>query len=157
MRIGFGYDAHAFAPGRPLVLGGVDLGYHMGLAGHSDADAAVHALIDAICGAVCLGDIGTLFPDTDPKYSGISSLLLLESTAKLALGYGYRLGNCDITIVAQAPKIVPFAMQMRENIANALNVQASCVSIKATTEEGMGFSGRGEGIKCYAVCLMQKI
>ena len=153
-RIGHGYDAHRFAEGRRLVLGGVVIPYEFGLSGHSDADAAVHALIDALLGAAALGDIGGLFPDTDARWKDADSVMLLKKTVDILRREGYNVGNADLTIVAQSPKLSPYAAQMRQNIAAALGVDIGRVSVKSTTEEGMGFTGRGEGIAAHAVCLI---
>ena len=152
--MGHGYDAHRFAEGRRLVLGGVAIPYELGLSGHSDADAAVHALIDALLGAAALGDIGGLFPDTDARRKDADSILLLKETAEILRREGYGTVNADLTVIAQSPKLSPYAARMRENIAAALGVDIGRVSVKATTEEGMGFTGRGEGIAAHAVCLI---
>lgn len=154
MRIGHGYDAHRLAEGRPLVLGGVRVPYERGLLGHSDADAPLHAVCDALLGAAALGDIGDHFPDSDPRYSGADSRELLRETARLVRGAGYTLVNIDVTIIAEAPKLAPYIPAMRREIARAAGVEESAVSVKATTEEGMGFSGRGEGIATHAVALI---
>ncbi|MDR0858636.1 MAG: 2-C-methyl-D-erythritol 2,4-cyclodiphosphate synthase [Oscillospiraceae bacterium] len=153
-RIGHGYDAHRFSPGRKLILGGVEVPYEKGLDGHSDADAAVHALIDALLGALALGDIGQWFPTNDETYENANSLRLLQTVAKKLTGY--TIANVDITIVAQAPKLSSFLPQMRANIAGTLSVGISQVSVKATTEEQMGFTGRVEGIAAHAVALLVK-
>ena len=155
-RVGTGYDAHRLREGRRLVLGGVEIPHDRGLDGHSDADVAVHALMDAILGALALGDIGRHFPDSDPAYEGISSVLLLEKVARLALENGYTVGNADVTIVAQRPKLAPFIPQMRERMAEAMGVPADRVSVKATTTERMGFEGEETGISAQAAVLMQK-
>lgn len=155
MRIGFGYDVHALTEGRSLVLGGIGIPWERGLSGHSDADVVLHALMDALLGAAALGDIGSHFPDTDPRYRGISSLTLLEEVAKLLRGAGYRVNNIDCTLVAEAPRIRPYVGAMREKIAAALGVPAEDVSIKATTNEKMGFVGREEGMACFAVCTLK--
>ncbi len=157
MRIGEGYDVHRFAEGRRLVLGGVEIPYEKGLLGHSDADAALHALMDAMLGALALGDIGKHFPDTDEKYRGISSLRLLEETAGLVRAEGYELVNADITIVAQRPKLAPYIPEMRRVIADTLGADLGDISVKATTEEGLGFTGSGEGLAARAVVLMEKM
>ncbi len=157
MRIGEGYDVHRFAEGRKLVLGGVEIPYEKGLLGHSDADAALHALMDAMLGALALGDIGKHFPDTDEKYRGISSLRLLEETAGLVRAEGYELVNADITIVAQRPKLAPYIPEMRRVIADTLGANLGDISVKATTEEGLGFTGSGEGLAARAVVLMEKM
>lgn len=157
MRIGEGYDVHRFAEGRKLVLGGVEIPYEKGLLGHSDADAALHALMDAMLGALALGDIGKHFPDTDEKYCGISSLRLLEATAAMVRAEGYALVNADITIVAQRPKLAPYIPEMRRVIADTLGADMGDISVKATTEEGLGFTGSGEGLAARAVVLMEKM
>ncbi len=155
MRVGFGYDVHRLAECRRLVLGGVDIPFAMGLQGHSDADVLVHALCDALLGAAALGDIGTHFPDTDPAYRGVSSLALLEKVCRLVRGRGLRLGNADITVVAQAPKLAPFIREMRRKVSRAMGEPVEKISIKATTTEGLGFTGREQGIAAYAVaCLL---
>ncbi|NLV49626.1 MAG: 2-C-methyl-D-erythritol 2,4-cyclodiphosphate synthase [Clostridiales bacterium] len=157
MRIGQGYDVHKLLKsGGALVLGGVHIPFDYGLVGHSDADVAVHALIDAILGALGLGDIGLIFPDNSDEYLGISSLLLLERVRDMMISKGYSVGNADITIVAQLPKIMPFAYEMRSNIAKALRTDITRISVKATTEEGLGFTGRGEGIAAHAVVLLEE-
>ena len=155
-RIGTGYDVHRLEPDRKLVLGGVCIPFEKGLLGHSDADVLVHALMDAMLGAAGLGDIGKLFPDSDPAYSGISSILLLEKTGKAVSEAGYCLGNADITVICQRPRLAPYIEQMRENIAAALTVPKDRISIKATTTEKLGFTGRGEGIASEAVCLLNR-
>ncbi len=156
MRIGHGYDVHAFAEGRRLVLGGVDVPHSKGLMGHSDADVLTHAVCDALLGAAALGDIGGHFPDTDPAYKGADSLLLLKAVAKLLKDKGYRVVNVDSTVIAQKPKLAPFIGQMRQNIAEAMGLQLDEVSVKATTEEHLGFTGREEGIAAHALCLIEK-
>jgi len=155
-RIGHGYDAHRFAEGRALVLAGVTIPYQRGLAGHSDADAATHALCDAILGALALGDIGRHFPDTDAEFKGIRSIILVERVMALARGRGYWLGNADITIICQAPKLAPFMDEMQKTLAVACGCQPENINIKATTTEKMGFTGRGEGIACHAVALLSR-
>ncbi len=157
MRIGMGYDVHRLSAGRKLIMGGVDIPYEKGLLGHSDADVLVHAIMDALLGAAALGDIGSYFPDTDPAYEGISSIRLLEHVGKLLSDHGYKIGNIDATIIAQKPKMRPHIDQMRENIANALKIRPDQVGVKATTEEGLGFTGSGEGISAHAVCLLEQI
>ena len=157
MRIGHGYDVHKLVEGRRLVLGGVEILYEKGLLGHSDADVLLHAIADSLLGAAALGDIGKLFPDSDEKYKGADSLVLLEKVAERLCEAGCRVVNVDSTVIAQAPKIAPHISAMRENIARALKVQTDCVSVKATTEEGLGFSGRKEGIAAHAVCLIDNI
>lgn len=154
MRIGHGYDVHRLAPGRKLFLGGVEIPSSLGLLGHSDADAALHAVMDAILGALGRGDIGTLFPDSDPKYKDIDSKVLLSKVFQAMVIAGYRIGNLDITIIAQAPRIAPYVGQMRAVIAHLLACEEQSVNVKATTEEGLGFTGRGEGIACHAVVLL---
>jgi 2-C-methyl-D-erythritol 2,4-cyclodiphosphate synthase len=156
MRIGHGYDVHQLVEGRKLILGGVDIPWEKGLLGHSDADVLLHAISDAILGAVGEGDIGRHFPDTDPRYKGADSLKLLEHVMALAREKGYRLGNVDATIVAQRPKLAPSIPQMRENIARTLAAEADRVNVKATTTEQLGFAGRGEGIAAYAVALLER-
>ena len=155
-RIGTGYDVHKLVVGRRLVLCGVEIPYEKGLLGHSDADVAVHALMDALLGALALGDIGHLFPDTDAKYKGADSMKLLQRVAELVHAKGYLVGNLDLTVVAQAPKLAPHIQKMRENLAAALQVALDRVSVKATTTEGLGFAGRGEGIAAECVCLIVK-
>ncbi|MBO7402338.1 MAG: 2-C-methyl-D-erythritol 2,4-cyclodiphosphate synthase [Lachnospiraceae bacterium] len=155
LRIGHGYDVHRLVEGRKLILGGVEIPYEKGLLGHSDADVLVHALMDAMLGAAALGDIGLHFPDTDPEYKGISSIKLLEQVGRLINEKGFSLSNADITVVAQAPKLRPFIDAMRKNIADTLNVGLDQVNIKATTEEGLGFTGSGEGISATVVCILK--
>lgn len=157
MRVGHGYDVHAMAEGRKLIIGGVDVPYEKGLAGHSDADVLVHAVCDALLGAAALGDIGRHFPDTDERYCGISSLSLLRSSAALAAQAGYRVENVDATVIAQSPRLAPYIEEMRANIAAALEVDIGAVSVKATTEERLGFTGLGLGIAAHAVCLIEKL
>ena len=157
LRIGQGYDVHRLVEGRPLVLGGVTVPFTKGLDGHSDADVLTHAVMDALCGAAKLGDIGKLFPDTDPQYAGISSLLLLKRTAELLREKGFSIVNIDATLVAQAPKIAPYRPEMEHNIADALSVDAECVNVKATTEERLGFTGEGLGMAAKAIVLLEKI
>lgn len=154
MRIGQGYDVHRLTEGRELVLGGVVVPYEKGLLGHSDADVLVHAIMDALLGAAALGDIGQHFPDTDPEYKGISSITLLEKVGKLLEEEGYIIENIDATVIAQRPKLAPYRPQMAVNIARALHLEVNQVSIKATTEEGLGFTGSGEGIASQAVVLL---
>ena len=157
MRIGHGYDVHRLVPERKLILGGVDVPYGFGLLGHSDADVLTHAVMDALLGAAGLWDIGHAFPDTDPAYEGISSLNLLEQVMeKLALR-GFYVGNVDATILAQRPRLAPFIPRMRENLAKVLGLVPDRVNVKATTEEGLGFTGAGEGIAAHAVCLLERI
>lgn len=154
MRIGMGYDVHKLVPDRDLIIGGVNIPYEKGLLGHSDADVLLHAISDALLGAAALGDIGKHFPDTDPKYKGISSLLLLEQVGSLLEENFYFIENIDATIIAQAPKMRPYIDEMRANIAKALGIDISQVNVKATTEEGLGFTGTGEGISSQAICLL---
>lgn len=156
MRVGMGYDVHRLVPDRELILGGVKIDYELGLLGHSDADVLLHAIMDAILGAAALGDIGKHFPDTDPAYKGADSLRLLEAVRGLVEQEGYRIGNIDATIIAQRPKMRPHIDRMRENIAGALRVKPSQINVKATTEEGLGFTGNGEGISAQAVCLLEE-
>ena len=157
MRIGTGYDVHRLVPERKLILGGVEIPYEKGLLGHSDADVLLHAICDAMLGAAALGDIGKHFPDSDPAYKGISSLLLLKKTAELLEKRLFFIENIDATIIAQAPKLAPFIPEMKNNIAKALGLDENQVNVKATTEEGLGFTGAGEGIAAQAVCLIQSI
>ena len=157
MRIGHGYDVHRLTTGRRLILGGVDIPYEKGLLGHSDADVLLHAIADALLGAAALGDIGKLFPDTDKKYEGADSLILLQRVATRIYCEGYAISNVDATVIAQAPKLAPHIQKMRANIARALNLDISCVSVKATTEEHLGFTGEGLGISAHAVCLIERI
>mgnify|MGYP003289717689 CR=1 FL=1 len=157
MRIGTGYDVHRLTEDRLLILGGVTIPYEKGLLGHSDADVLVHAIMDALLGAAALGDIGKHFPDSDPEYKGISSMKLLSHVRELLEQNGYLVGNIDSTIVAQAPKLAPYLPQMIENIAEVLGIEASQVSVKATTEERLGFTGSGEGIAAQAVCLLNSV
>lgn len=157
MRVGMGYDVHRLTEGRDLILGGVKIPYEKGLLGHSDADVLVHAIMDALLGAAALGDIGKHFPDTDPEYEGISSISLLEKVAALLEEQQYLVENIDATIIAQRPKMLPYIENMRKNIADALKISVEQVSIKATTEEGLGFTGTGEGISSQAICLLEKI
>lgn len=154
MRIGHGYDVHPLKEGRKLILGGVDIAYEKGLDGHSDADVLVHAIMDALLGAAALGDIGKLFPDTDPAYKGADSIKLLSVVGGKLKNAGYTVGNIDATVVAQAPKLAPFIPEMIKNIAAALQIESGQVSVKATTEEHLGFTGTGQGIAAHAVCLI---
>lgn len=156
MRIGHGFDVHAFAPGRRCVLGGVDVPCEQGLLGHSDADVLAHALMDAILGALREGDIGKLFPDTDPAYEGADSIELLRRVAALAEKKGFEIVDCDCTVAAQAPKLGPYREQMRKNMARAMGVAVDSVGVKATTTEHLGFVGRKEGIAAWAVCILQR-
>ena len=154
MRIGTGYDVHRLAQGRKLIIGGGEIPYEKGLLGHSDADVLLHAVSDALLGAAALGDIGKLFPDSDPAYLGADSRKLLSEVGKRVRSAGYRISNVDATIIAQAPKMAPYHDEMVANIASALGLEPSRVSVKATTEEHLGFTGRGEGIAAEAVCLL---
>ena len=155
-RIGHGYDVHRLVPSRPLVLGGVEIPHDMGLDGHSDADVLLHAIMDAVLGALALGDIGQHFPDTDERYSGISSLTLLEQVVAMMRERGYVLGNLDATVLAQKPRLAPYIPTMRCTIATAFATDKENVSIKATTEEHLGFTGRCEGIAAHAVCILKR-
>ena len=154
MRIGQGYDVHRLCENRRLIIGGVNIPYEKGLLGHSDADVLLHAIADALLGAAALGDIGKHFPDTDERYKGANSLELLEAVSTLLKKENYRVINVDATIIAQKPKMSPFISEMRENIAKALGTDLNNISVKATTEEGLGFTGKGEGISALAVCLI---
>ena len=155
-RVGLGYDVHGLVPERPLILGGVKIAFHQGLAGHSDADVLSHALGDALLGAACLGDLGRHFPDSDPQYKGISSLRLLNRIGSLLRQQGYAIENVDVTVVAQEPKLAPYINDMQAALARALNVSVNRINIKATTTEGLGFAGRQEGIAAYAIVLLLK-
>lgn len=156
IRVGYGYDVHRLVEGRKLILGGVDIPFEKGLLGHSDADVLLHAVTDALFGAAALGDIGSHFPDTDPQYRGADSLKLLESCGRELADHGWKIGNIDATIVAQRPKLLPYVPQMRQNIARVLNITVEQVSLKGKTEEGLGFTGTGEGMAVHAVCLIEK-
>lgn len=156
LRIGHGYDVHAFSENRKCILGGVDVPCEKGLLGHSDADVLLHAISDSLLGAAALGDIGKHFPDTDPRYKGADSLVLLENVCNLIKSKGYKVINIDATVIAQMPKLAPYIDEMRENIAKALGVDVDFVSVKATTEEKLGFTGRKEGISAHCVCLIEK-
>ena len=156
MRIGHGYDVHRLVPGRKCIIGGVDIPHEAGLDGHSDADVLVHAVMDALLGALALGDIGQHFPDTDPRYKGADSLVLLRHVAALVGEAGYRLGNLDATVLAQAPRLAPHIDAMRANIAAALGCGVGRVSVKATTEEKLGFTGAKQGIAAHCVCLLEE-
>ena len=156
MRIGMGYDVHRLVSGRDLILGGVKIEYELGLLGHSDADVLLHAIMDAVLGAAALGDIGKHFPDTDPAYKGASSIRLMEHVRDLIKKEGFSVENVDATIIAERPKMRPYIDRMRENIAQALGVETSRINVKATTEEGLGFTGSGEGISAQAVCLLSE-
>ena len=155
MRVGQGYDVHKLVEGRKCIICGVDIPFERGLLGHSDADVALHALSDSLLGAAALGDIGRLFPDNDPKYKGADSRVLLRRVVELVKEKGYGVVNADVTIVAQKPKMMPYIEKMRQNIAEALNLDPFRVNVKATTEEGLGFTGTGEGISSQAICLLQ--
>lgn len=157
MRIGHGYDVHRLVADRELILGGVQIPYEKGLLGHSDADVLTHAVMDALLGAAGLGDIGRHFPDTDPRYKGISSLKLLTCVAEKLTLAGYRVGNVDVTVIAQAPKLKDYIPRMQENLAAILGVEVGRVNVKATTEERLGFTGDGSGIACHSVCLLENI
>lgn len=157
MRIGHGYDVHRFADGRELILGGVEIPYRKGLLGHSDADVLVHAVMDALLGAAALGDIGKHFPDNDPKYKDADSIKLLWDVVGMLKEAGYKVVNIDSTLCAQEPKLAPYIDEMRENIAVACGIRVSAVSVKATTEEGLGFTGKLEGISATAVCLLESV
>ncbi len=157
MRIGHGYDVHRLVEGRKLILGGVEVPYEKGLDGHSDADVLLHAVSDALLGAAALGDIGKHFPDTDPAYKGADSRVLLRHVVSLIEELGYELGNLDVTMIAQKPKLAPYLPQMRENLAQELKTELSNVNIKATTEERLGFTGEGLGMACHAVCIIKKV
>ena len=155
MRIGHGYDVHRLVEGRKCIIGGVEIPYEKGLLGHSDADVLLHAVMDAVLGAMAAGDIGKLFPDNDPTYKGADSLVLTRRVAEVMVERSYRLGNIDATVIAQAPKMAPHIPLMRQNIAAAFGVEVDRVSVKATTEEKLGFTGSGEGIAAHAVCLLE--
>lgn len=157
MRVGLGYDVHKLVEGRDLILGGVNIPYEKGLLGHSDADVLLHAIMDALLGAAALGDIGKHFPDTDERYKGISSMELLKHVGKLLDEHLYVIENIDATIIAQRPKMAPHIQKMRENVAEVLYIDVDQVNIKATTEEGLGFTGTGEGISSQAICAIEKI
>lgn len=157
LRIGHGYDVHRLTVGRRLVIGGVTIPYEKGLLGHSDADVLLHAISDALLGAAALGDIGKHFPDTDECYKDADSLILLSAVGQILSNAGYKPSNIDATVIAQAPKLAPHIQAMRKNIANALNIEYGAVSVKATTEEHLGFTGNGEGISAHAVCIIEKI
>jgi 2-C-methyl-D-erythritol 2,4-cyclodiphosphate synthase len=157
MRIGLGYDVHEFAEGRKLILGGVEIEHWRGLLGHSDADVLAHALADAVLGALRAGDIGKLFPDTDPAYAGADSLELLARVGRLATDQGWRLVDADCVLVLESPRVSPYRDAMRENLARALNVETDSIGLKATTTEGLGYAGRGEGVAAEAVVLMERV
>ncbi len=154
VRIGHGYDVHRLVPERKLILGGVEIAHETGLLGHSDADVLLHAISDALLGALALGDIGKHFPDTDPQYAGADSLVLLQHVYRLIREKGWQVGNVDATVIAQAPKLAPHIPAMRQNIANALDLPVDCISVKATTEEKLGFTGEKLGIATHAVCIL---
>ena len=156
MRIGHGYDVHRLVPGRALILGGVRLDYPLGLDGHSDADVLTHAVMDALLGAAGLGDIGRHFPDNDPAYRGIDSQILLSKVRDLLAAKGFRIGNLDVTVIAQAPKLAPHLAAMEQTLSATLEIDPARINVKATTEEHLGFTGRGEGIACHAVCLLEE-
>lgn len=156
IRIGHGYDVHAFSENRKCIIGGVEIPYEKGLLGHSDADVLLHAISDSLLGAAALGDIGKHFPDTDPQFKGADSLVLLSKVNELLERKGYRVVNVDATVIAQAPKLAPYIFEMRENIAKALKTDIDFISVKATTEEKLGFTGRKEGISAHSVCLIEK-
>lgn len=157
MRVGMGYDVHKLTKDRDLILGGVKIPWEMGLLGHSDADVLIHAVMDALLGAAALGDIGKHFPDTDPAYKGISSVKLLSHVMELLKDSGFSVGNVDAVIIAQKPKMAPHIPQMKKNLAEAMGISENRVNIKATTEEGLGFTGREEGIASQAVCLLEEV
>lgn len=156
LRIGHGYDVHRLVPERALILGGVDIPYEKGLLGHSDADVLLHAVMDAVLGALSLGDIGRHFPDTDERYRGADSMALAAAVANMMREHGYEIGNIDATVIAQRPKLAPYIAKMRENIAAAFGCASDAVNVKATTEEGLGFTGTGEAIAAHAVCLLSQ-
>lgn len=155
MRVGHGYDVHKLVEGRKLILGGVEIPHTVGLLGHSDADVLLHAIMDSLLGASALGDIGKLFPDTDERYKGADSLALLKEVVRVLNEKGYKIVNIDSTVIAQSPKLKDYIVKMRENIASACNIDVDCVSVKATTEEHLGFTGRKEGISAHSVCLIE--
>lgn len=155
MRVGHGYDVHKLVEGRKLILGGVEIPHTVGLLGHSDADVLLHAIMDSLLGASALGDIGKLFPDTDERYKGADSLALLKEVVRVLNENGYKIVNIDSTVIAQSPKLKDYIVKMRENIASACNINVDCVSVKATTEEHLGFTGRKEGISAHSVCLIE--
>ena len=157
MRIGHGYDVHRFSPERKLILGGVEIPSELGLLGHSDADVLLHAVMDALLGAAALRDIGYHFPDTDSRYKGISSMVLLGCVAERIAAAGFSVGNIDVTVIAQTPKLKPYIPQMVENMAAKLGIAPDRINVKATTEEGLGFTGQMQGIACHAVCLLEEV
>ena len=156
MRVGMGYDVHRLVPGRKLILGGVEIEYELGLLGHSDADCLTHAIMDSILGAAALGDIGKHFPDTDERYKGADSMKLMSVVRELIENEGFRIGNVDATIIAQKPKMAPHIPEMRRRIAEVLGVAESRINVKATTEEGLGFTGEGLGIACQSIALLEE-
>ena len=156
MRVGMGYDVHRLVPDRPLILGGVKIDYELGLLGHSDADCLLHAIMDALLGAAAMGDIGKHFPDTDQRFKGADSAVLMQEVAKMLADAGYKVGNIDATIIAQRPKMAPHIEKMRERIADILGIDISRINVKATTEEGLGFTGEGLGISCQAIALLEE-
>ena len=157
MRIGHGFDVHKLVPDRKLILGGIEIPYELGLLGHSDADVLAHALMDAMLGACAMGDIGHLFPDNDDRFLGADSMKLLEEVTRVTAEKGWQLGNCDVTVICQKPKLAPYIDEMRENLADVIGVEPCQISVKATTTEKLGFTGRGEGIAAEAVCIMTRI
>ena len=157
IRIGHGYDVHRLSEGRKLILGGVEIPHQKGLLGHSDADVLVHAVMDSLLGALALGDIGKHFPDNDPQYEGADSISLLKRVSEIISRHGFSVGNIDSTIICQSPKLAPYIEQMRENIASAAGCEISQVSVKATTEERLGFTGSGEGIAAHTVCILESV
>ena len=157
MRVGMGYDVHRLTKNRDLILGGVKIPWDLGLLGHSDADVLIHAVMDALLGAAALGDIGRHFPDTDPKYKGISSLRLLEHVGALLEENGWRIGNIDAVVIAQQPKLRPYIEEMEKNMAKALGIESGRINVKATTEEGLGFTGTGEGMAAQAICCLEEV
>lgn len=157
LRIGHGYDVHRVTDGRPLILGGVHIPWEHGLLGHSDADVLTHAVMDALCGAAHLGDIGRLFPDTDPRYEDISSLLLLRDVCGRLQEHGFQVVNVDATVLAQAPKLAPYRAEMEKTLSATIGIPVDCVNVKATTEEKLGFTGNGSGIAAHAVALLEKM
>lgn len=157
MRIGHGYDVHRLVEGRKLIVGGVEIPYEKGLLGHSDADVLLHAVCDALLGAAAMGDIGGMFPDNDPQYKGADSWFLLKTVVQAIAAKGYRVENIDATVIAQAPRLKPYVSSMRKRIATGCNLEMDDVSVKATTEERLGFTGSGEGIAAHAVCLLEKV
>ncbi len=156
MRVGMGYDVHRLVPDRKLILGGVEIEYELGLLGHSDADCLLHAIMDALLGAAAMGDIGKHFPDTDQRFKGADSAVLMQEVAKMLADAGYKVGNIDATIIAQRPKMAPHIEKMRERIADILGIDISRINVKATTEEGLGFTGEGLGISCQAIALLEE-